>query len=206
MSNGQLDQALAAADSCFQTWKHKRFAERAVALNKAAALLHAHVDDLAKLETLEMGKRVEEARGEVKFSGDMLAYYAKNAEAFLAPAKLHPKVGDAHMESSATGVLFCVEPCNFPYFQLARVAGPQLMAGNVLVVKHASCDLTPMSGLAEGEFPGGGWLQVSDLPERAASCSCTLTGFNVAMEVNRLEKLGVATGAKMHRLNRCQQW
>lgn len=103
MSNGQLDQALAAADSCFQTWKHKRFAERAVALNKAAALLHAHVDDLAKLETLEMGKRIEEARGEVKFRGDILAHHAKNAEAFLAPAKLHPKVGDAHMESSATG-------------------------------------------------------------------------------------------------------
>ena len=139
MSSAQLDKALAAADSCFQTWKHKRFAERAVVLNKAAALLHAHVDDFAKLETLEMGKRIDEARGEVKFSGDILAYYAKNAEAFLAPAKLHPKVGDAHMESSATGVLFCVEPWNFPYYQLARVAGPQLMAGNVLVVKHAGC-------------------------------------------------------------------
>ena len=97
------------------------------------------MDDFAKLETLEMGKRIDEARGEVKFSGDILAYYAKNAEAFLAPAKLHPKVGDAHMESSATGVLFCVEPWNFPYYQLARVAGPQLMAGNVLVVKYAGC-------------------------------------------------------------------
>ena len=139
MSTAQLDKALAAADSCFQTWKHKRFAERAVVPNKAAALLHAHVDDCAKLETLEMGKRIEEARGEVKFSGDILAYYAKKAEAFLTPAKLHPKVGDAHMESSATGVLFCVEPWNFPYYQLARVAGPQLMAGNVLVVKHAGC-------------------------------------------------------------------
>ena len=139
MSNAQLDQALAAAHGCFETWKHKRFAERAVALSKAAALLHAHVDDFAKLETLEMGKRIEEARGEVKFSGDMLAYYAKNAEALLAPAKLHPKVGDSHMESFATGALFCVEPWNFPYYQLARVAGPQLMAGNVLVVKHAGC-------------------------------------------------------------------
>lgn len=139
MSNGQLDKALAAADTCFQTWKLKSFAERAVIVNKAAALLHAHVDDFAKLETLEMGKLIGEARGEVKFSGDILAYYAQHAESFLAPVKLHPKLGEAHMESSPIGVLFCVEPWNFPYYQLARVAGPQLMAGNVLVVKHAGC-------------------------------------------------------------------
>ena len=139
MSNVELDQALAAAETCFQTWKHTSYAERAVIVNKAAALLHAHVDDFARLETLEMGKRVDEARGEVGFSGDILAYYAKHAESFLAPSQLHPKIGEAHMESSPTGVLFCVEPWNFPYYQLARVAGPQLMAGNVLVVKHAGC-------------------------------------------------------------------
>jgi succinate-semialdehyde dehydrogenase/glutarate-semialdehyde dehydrogenase len=88
---------------------------------------------------LEMGKRIDEARGEVKFSADILAYYAEHAKTFLAPTRLHPKVGEAHMENSPFGVLFCVEPWNFPYYQLARVAGPQLMAGNVLVVKHAGC-------------------------------------------------------------------
>jgi succinate-semialdehyde dehydrogenase / glutarate-semialdehyde dehydrogenase len=139
LTNPQLEKKLAAADSCFQTWKHTSYAERAVILNKAAALMHAHVDDFAKLATLEMGKRIIEARGEVKFSGDILAYYAEHAEAFLAPTQLNPKVGEAHMESSPFGVLFCVEPWNFPYYQLARVAGPQLMAGNVLVVKHAGC-------------------------------------------------------------------
>ncbi len=139
LDNTQLENALAAAEHCFHSWKKMSFAERAVILNKAAALLHAHVDDFAKLETLEMGKRIDEARGEVKFSGDILAYYAKHAEAFLAPITLHPEVGEAHMESSPIGVLFCVQPWNFPYYQLARVAGPQLMAGNVLVVKHAGC-------------------------------------------------------------------
>jgi succinate-semialdehyde dehydrogenase / glutarate-semialdehyde dehydrogenase len=139
MSGAQLDNALAAAETCFHAWKHKSFAERAVILNKAAALLHAHVDDFARLATLEMGKRIDEARAEVRFSGDILAYYAKHAESFLAPVTLDPKVGEAYVESSPIGVLFCVEPWNFPYYQLARVAGPQLMAGNVLVVKHASC-------------------------------------------------------------------
>jgi succinate-semialdehyde dehydrogenase/glutarate-semialdehyde dehydrogenase len=139
LSNAELDRALAASEHCFQTWKHTTYAERAAILTKAAALMHAHVDDFARLETLEMGKRIDEARGEVKFSGDILAYYAQHAESFLAPTQLHPKHGNAHMESSPIGVLFCVEPWNFPYYQLARVAGPQLMAGNVLVVKHAGC-------------------------------------------------------------------
>jgi succinate-semialdehyde dehydrogenase/glutarate-semialdehyde dehydrogenase len=139
MSHQQLEHALAGAQACYQVWKHKSFAQRAAVLEKAASLLQAHVDDFARLETLEMGKRIGEARGEVKFSADILGYYAKNAEAFLAPVPLHPKVGQAHMESSPIGVLFCIEPWNFPYYQLARVAGPQLMAGNVLVVKHAGC-------------------------------------------------------------------
>jgi succinate-semialdehyde dehydrogenase/glutarate-semialdehyde dehydrogenase len=139
MSSDELEKSLAAAETCFQTWKHKSYAERAAIINKAASLLRAHVDDFAQLETLEMGKRIAEARGEVEFSADILAYYAQHAESFLAPTKLHPKIGEAHMENSPLGVLFCVEPWNFPYYQLARVAGPQLMAGNVLVVKHAGC-------------------------------------------------------------------
>ena len=61
ISNDQLDNQLAAAQSCFQTWKHKPYAERAIILNKAA-LLHAHVDDFARLATLEMGKRIDVAR------------------------------------------------------------------------------------------------------------------------------------------------
>lgn len=137
--SAQLEASLAQADAASKRWKHTSYAERAKILAKAGALLHAQVDDFARLATLEMGKRINEARAEVQFSGDILAYYAEHAEAFLAPVKLNPKVGEAHMESSPFGVLFCVEPWNFPYYQLARVAGPQLMAGNVLVVKHAGC-------------------------------------------------------------------
>jgi len=84
LSSAQLEKALAAAESCFRTWKHTSYTERAAIVAKAAALMHAHVDDYATLATLEMGKRIDEARGEVKFSADILAYYAKNAEAFLS--------------------------------------------------------------------------------------------------------------------------
>jgi succinate-semialdehyde dehydrogenase/glutarate-semialdehyde dehydrogenase len=137
LSAAELEQSIAAADACFQTWKQFSYAERAAVLDKAAVLLRAQVGTFARLETLEMGKRISEARGEVVFSADILAYYAEHAEAFLAPIPLQPKLGAAQIESSPIGVLFCIEPWNFPYYQLARVAGPQLMAGNVLLVKHA---------------------------------------------------------------------
>jgi len=139
LTDAQLEGKIAAAAACYQTWRTKTYAERAVIIAKASKLMHEQADELARIMTLEMGKRIGEARGEVEFSSRILAYYAKNAERFLAPVKLNPTVGEAHMESSPIGIVFGVEPWNFPYYQLARVAGPHLMAGNVLVVKHAGC-------------------------------------------------------------------
>lgn len=139
INDAELEVVITKAASAFDIWKMKTYSERAVIIAKAAELLLANVDKFAKLATYEMGKRINEARGEVMFSADILAYYAKNAERFLLPVKLNPTNGEAHMESSPFGVLYCVEPWNFPYYQLARVAGPQLMAGNVLLVKHAAC-------------------------------------------------------------------
>lgn len=139
ITDQQLETKLAAAAACFATWRHTSYAARAVIIARAAVLLHEQADHFAGIMTLEMGKRIAEARGEVEFSAQILAYYAENAERFLAPVTLHPKEGEAHMESSPIGVIFGVEPWNFPYYQLARVAGPHLMAGNTLVIKHAGC-------------------------------------------------------------------
>ncbi len=139
LTDKQLEAKLIAATSCFETWRHKSYAERAVIVSKAAELLHDRVAEFAHTMTLEMGKRINEAKGEVEFSSQILSYYAKNAERFLADVPLHPSHGEGHMESSPIGVIFCVEPWNFPYYQLARVAGPHLMAGNTVVVKHAGC-------------------------------------------------------------------
>lgn len=146
ITDAQFETKLAAAQSCYETWRHTTYAERAVIVAKAATLMHEQADNLAHTMTLEMGKRISEARGEVEFSARILAYYAKNAERFLAPVELHPAVGDAHMESSPIGVIFGVEPWNFPYYQLARVAGPHLMAGNTMVVKHAG--IVPQCAIA----------------------------------------------------------
>ncbi len=139
ITDSQFEDKVATAAHCYETWRHTTYRERAVIVAKAAEIMKSRVDELAQIMTVEMGKRIGEARGEVEFSAQILAYYAKNAEKFLAPVKLHPEFGEAHMESSPIGVIFGVEPWNFPYYQLARVAGPHLMAGNVLMVKHASC-------------------------------------------------------------------
>ena len=159
LTDKEFEAKIAAAETCFETWRHKPYAARAAIIAKAAAILHERADEFARIMTLEMGKRIGEARGEVEFSSRILAYYAKNAERFLAPTKLNPTVGEAHMESSPMGVIFCVEPWNFPYYQLARVAGPHLMAGNVLLVKHAGivpqCAIAFEKLLIEAGAPAG---------------------------------------------------
>jgi succinate-semialdehyde dehydrogenase/glutarate-semialdehyde dehydrogenase len=139
LTDKQLEDKIVAAEACFEIWKKKSYAERAKVVDKAAKLLHEQADHFARIMTSEMGKRISEANGEVEFSSEILTYYAKNAERFLADVPLHPSHGEGHMESSPIGIVFCVEPWNFPYYQLARVAGPHLMAGNTIVVKHAGC-------------------------------------------------------------------
>jgi succinate-semialdehyde dehydrogenase/glutarate-semialdehyde dehydrogenase len=133
----ELEAAVQAAATCFESWRDMTFADRAAIANNAAEILLTRIDEFARPMTLEMGKRFEEAQAEVRLSADIIAYYAEHAEEFLAPEKLHPESGAAHIESSPLGVLFGVQPWNFPYYQLARFAGPNLMAGNVVMVKHS---------------------------------------------------------------------
>ena len=137
LTDPELETRLAAAAGCFAAWRRKTYAERAAIVAKVAAVMLERKESLTRTMTLEMGKLIADARGEVAFSATILSYYASNAERFLAPVALHPAKGEAHMESSPIGVIFAIEPWNFPYYQLARVAGPHLMAGNVLMVKHA---------------------------------------------------------------------
>jgi succinate-semialdehyde dehydrogenase/glutarate-semialdehyde dehydrogenase len=139
LTAAQLEKALKTAETCFKSWRDRTFAERAIIVAKAANLMRERAEEFAKPVTLEMGKLIAEARGEVALSADIIEYYAWNAESFLAPQILKPKSGEAVIESSPFGVLFGVQPWNFPYYQLARFAAPNLMAGNVVMVKHAGC-------------------------------------------------------------------
>ncbi len=133
----QLETAIATAAASYEPWRKLTFAERAVIVAKAAAIMRERAEEFARPVTLEMGKLFAESLGEVKLSADILDYYATHAERFLEPEHLIPESGEAVVESSPLGVLFGVQPWNFPYYQLARFAGPNLMVGNVVMVKHS---------------------------------------------------------------------
>lgn len=133
----QVETAIGTAATCFLTWRKLAFAERAGIVSKAANIMRERAEEFARPMTLEMGKLFAESVGEVMLSADILDYYATHAERFLAPEQLTPDSGEAVIISSPLGVLFGVQPWNFPYYQLARFAAPNLMAGNVVMVKHS---------------------------------------------------------------------
>ncbi len=139
IDNTQLEGKLAAASACYENdWRHQSFSDRKAVVSRAAALMRERSKSLAQLITLEMGKLIEQSAGEVALSAAILDYYAEHAERFLAPEKLDTAKGEATVENAPIGVVFGVEPWNFPYYQIARFAAPNLMAGNVVMVKHAS--------------------------------------------------------------------
>jgi succinate-semialdehyde dehydrogenase / glutarate-semialdehyde dehydrogenase len=139
ISDPQLEARLKAAQHCFdQDWSKQSFAQRSAVLARAAALMRERSQALAELATIEMGKLIAQSQGEAALSAAILDYYAEHAQTFLAPETLKTPRGEAVVESSPIGVVFGVEPWNYPYYQVARFAAPNLMAGNVVMVKHAS--------------------------------------------------------------------
>jgi succinate-semialdehyde dehydrogenase / glutarate-semialdehyde dehydrogenase len=145
-----LDEAVAMADNFFKKWRKTSYDERANLLHKVAALLREKKDALSKLITLEMGKPIAQAVGEIELSADIFDYYADNAANFLADKKLNPKHGEAFVRSSPIGVLLGVQPWNFPFYQVARFAAPNIMVGNTILLKHAS--IVPQCGIAIGDI------------------------------------------------------
>jgi succinate-semialdehyde dehydrogenase / glutarate-semialdehyde dehydrogenase len=134
----QMLSALATADNTYQRiWSKMAIRDRAKIVGRAASLMLERKEILARLASLEMGKRISEGRSEVELSAAILQYYADNAEMFLSPKIIESKAGYARLEYSPLGVLIGVQPWNYPYYQLSRFTAPQLMAGNVLLVKHA---------------------------------------------------------------------
>lgn len=168
-----IESILDRSEQAFATdWSLRSLAQRKVIIKKAASLLRERLDDFARLSTLEMGKLLREARSEALLSADILEYFAQCAEEFLAPEKLRVRKGEAVIESTPLGVIFCIEPWNYPYYQLARVAGPNLMLGNTVICKHApnvpQCALAFEKLLLDAGAPAGAWTNVFITNEQAA--------------------------------------
>jgi succinate-semialdehyde dehydrogenase/glutarate-semialdehyde dehydrogenase len=160
----EVDAAITAAHEAFLSWRDTPFSARTAFLAKAAELLRADKRKYAEILTLEMGKVISEAEAEVDLSADILQYYADRGESLIETVKVPVALaseGDVEIVSEPLGVLLSVEPWNFPYYQVVRVAAPQLLAGNTILLKHASNvpqaaalfdDLFERAGLPAGAF------------------------------------------------------
>jgi succinate-semialdehyde dehydrogenase/glutarate-semialdehyde dehydrogenase len=140
ISDADLAAATGRAHGAHDGWsKGKTVAERAALIRRVGELHDERKQELGEIISREMGKPIEQAVGEVEFSAAIYAYYADNAEALLAdePIELLEGEGSAFIRRSSLGVLLGIMPWNYPYYQVARFAGPNLVIGNTILLKHA---------------------------------------------------------------------
>jgi succinate-semialdehyde dehydrogenase/glutarate-semialdehyde dehydrogenase len=138
MTPKEVERAIGQAHERFTTWRRTSIPERAASLLRAADLCFEREEELARLMTLEMGKRIAEARKEVKLCASIFEYYAIRAREFLQPQWLPSALPDGTLLHEPLGVIFGIEPWNYPGYQVVRMAAPNLAAGNTVVMKHAS--------------------------------------------------------------------
>jgi succinate-semialdehyde dehydrogenase/glutarate-semialdehyde dehydrogenase len=140
ISDEELRSAIARADDAHQSWAgSSTVTERAALVRRVGELHVERRQELAEIIVREMGKPIEQALAELDFVGDIYGFYADNAEALMAdePIKLLAGDGSAVVRRSSLGVLLGIMPWNFPYYQVARFAGPNQVIGNTIVLKHA---------------------------------------------------------------------
>ena len=140
ISDEALTAAIANADRAHREWSRTATVEARAGLVRRVGELHAERrEELAGLIVREMGKPFEQALGEVDFCAAIYEYYADNAASLLAdePITLSEGDGSAFVRRSSVGVLLGIMPWNYPYYQVARFAGPNLVVGNTILLKHA---------------------------------------------------------------------
>lgn len=144
----QIESALAATDRAYRTWaRASTVSDRAALAQRLAELFLERQDMLAAIINREMGKPLDQGVGEVKFSSAIAAAFAKNAETWLADEVLEVEDGRrSFLRFQGTGVILGIMPWNYPYYQVARFAVPNLILGNTIILRHAS--QCPESALA----------------------------------------------------------
>ncbi len=167
ISDGDLRDAIAQADQTHREWSESTtVADRAALIRRVAEIYTEQRERLGEIIVREMGKPIEQATGEVDFSAAIYQFYADNAEAIMAdePITLLEGEGSAFVRRSSLGVLLGIMPWNYPYYQVARFAGPNLVIGNTILLKHApQC---PESAAAmeeifrEAGFPEGAYINI----------------------------------------------
>ncbi len=134
ITDGALESAVQQAAAAFEVWRDTAISARSAMLRAVAASLRQDAGRLASIIVSEMGKRIAEAFFEIQLCAQICDYYAANAAVFLEPAQV-PGVDGAIVLKEPLGPILAIEPWNFPFYQVFRVAAPQLAAGNVVIVK-----------------------------------------------------------------------
>jgi succinate-semialdehyde dehydrogenase / glutarate-semialdehyde dehydrogenase len=167
ITDDELRDAIGRADRAHREWsKASTVADRAALVRRVGELHTERRKELAEIIAAEMGKPIGQARGEIAFCASIYEFYADNAEALMAdePIELMGGEGSAFVRRSSLGVLLGIMPWNFPYYQVARFAGPNLVIGNTILLKHApQC---PQSAEAmqqmftDAGFPDGAYVDI----------------------------------------------
>jgi succinate-semialdehyde dehydrogenase/glutarate-semialdehyde dehydrogenase len=173
-TDAQVDEALAAAQAAFEHWRTVPVAERARIVRRAAELHRERRKELAATIVREMGKPFGASVGEADFAADITEFYADHAAEITADQPLTILgEGTAVIRRSPLGVLFGIMPWNFPYYQVARFAAPNLVLGNTIILKHSS--QCPESAAAieaiyrDAGLPEGAYINVYVSAEQAAT-------------------------------------
>lgn len=189
-TDAEIQAAIEAAAKTGRSWaRTTTVAERAALIGKVAALHEQRREQLADVIVREMGKPRDQALGEVDFSAAIYQYYADNAEKFLADEEITLLEGEgkAVVKRGPVGVLLGIMPWNYPYYQVARFAGPNLIVGNTILLKHApqcpeSAELLQLIFLEAG-LPQGAYVdiratndQVADIIADPRVAAVSLTG------------------------------
>jgi succinate-semialdehyde dehydrogenase / glutarate-semialdehyde dehydrogenase len=161
LSDRQIEEKLRHAADTFPKFRRLSFAERARMMNEAANILERDKESLAHLMTTEMGKTFRSAVDEVVKCAWACRFYVENAERFLADEPVKTTASCSLVRYQPLGVVLAVMPWNFPFWQVFRFIAPGLMAGNVGLLKHASCvpqcalkieEILRCAGFPEGAF------------------------------------------------------
>ena len=137
-TDAEVSDVLARAGRGYTSWRRTSSEERAEILLRVSHLYRDRAGELAAIITREMGKITKAAKGELRFAAAIYQYYADNGAALLKDEPLASNLpGTAWVRKTPIGALLGIMPWNYPYYQVARFAAPNLMIGNTIVLKHA---------------------------------------------------------------------
>ncbi|WP_146360461.1 NAD-dependent succinate-semialdehyde dehydrogenase [Arthrobacter yangruifuii] len=172
-TDAEINQAVTAAHEAFASWRNEPVENRTKVITRVAELYRERADELAKLIALEMGKPLVQAKGEVTLSANIYEYYATQGPGFMADEQIDAAGGGtAVIRTEPVGAILGIMPWNFPYYQVARFAGPNLMLGNTVLLKHANnCGRSALAMeeiFRDAGVPAGAYINVFATNDQAA--------------------------------------